>query len=147
MKVHSVRRRRSVLSALVGLALAGVVASPSVASDDRGLGTPPTESSASVVADERYVFREHATANHERVDMPDRVISGIRSDHDVTFSAAVQAVQYARSPRMSTSDFGIDRGIYRYRIYEYESRNGGTPYKTGRWNVLQVVIEWGNLVS
>jgi hypothetical protein len=44
---------------------------------------------------------------------------------------------------MSTSPYGIDRGIYQYRIYEYETVNGQL-LKTGRWVIIQSIIEWGD---
>lgn len=141
------RFRRSTLVMLVSLifALLGI-ASPAVAGDDRGLGKPPASdpnAGFQALASNSYVFREHSTANHERVDLFDDRIDKVWNLHKVNFTALVRVVEWARSPRMATSPDGVDRGIYRYRIYEYENDNG-TLRKTGRWVIIQFVIEWGD---
>lgn len=144
-------RALAVLVAAISLILAGLVASPAVAGDDRGLGTPPTPTAeqngeVQALAGDSYVFREHSTANNERVDLRDDRIDKVWNLHKVNFTALVRVVEWARSPRMSTSPAGVDRGVYRYRIYEYENDNG-TLRKTGRWVIIEFVIEWGDGIA
>lgn len=130
------------LVAAFTLVLAGPVAGPASAGDDRGLGTPPSDKQsveAQALAGDAYIFREHSTANHERVDLFDERIDKVRNDHNVRFDALVRAIEWARSPRKDTSQYGIDRGIYQYKIYEYEDGR-----KTGRWVIIQSIIEWGD---
>ncbi len=93
-----------------------------------------------------FIFREHWTANHERVDLSDNRIDHAKDDHGVNFSVLVPAVEWSRSPRCRTSDDGNDRGVYKYRIYEYEVVDGDLV-KTGRWAIIQSIIEWGDGVQ
>lgn len=111
--------------------------------DNRGLGKKPARDQIAARSSDAYVFREHSTANHERVDLREFRIDKVWNQHKVNFTALVRVVEWARSPRMRTSPDGIDRGVYRYKIYEYVSDNGGLE-KTGRWVILQTVIEWGD---
>lgn len=147
MRVGASSRALAILIAAISLIFAGLVGSPALAGDDRGLGTPTTTVSqpgqVQALAGDAYVFREHATANHERVDLRDDRIDKVWNQHKVNFTALVRVVERARSPRMATSSAGIDRGIYQCRIYEYEVVNGSLE-RTGRWVVLQTVIEWGD---
>lgn len=148
---------------LFGLALSLVLltlAGPATASDDLGLaptssdleapagdGTVPeyggSDSSdaerAAAMAGDAYIFREHPTANNERVDLFEERIEKVHDQHNVRFDALVRTVEWARSPRKATSNDGVDRGIYQYRIYEYLDGD-----KTGRWVIIQSVIEWGD---
>lgn len=148
MKLNALARPLAVLVAALCLILAGGLANPVVAGDDRGLGKPPSGDQADLAATagDAYVYREHATANHERVDLRDDRIDKVWNQHKVNFSALVRVVEWARSPRKATSSAGIDRGIYQYRIYEYEYVNGDLQ-KTGRWVILQTIIEWGDGVN
>lgn len=147
-------RPLAVLVTVLSLTLTGLFSSPVAAGDDRGLGTPPPTPSAPTVGPENsiaaagdaWVRREHSTANNEIVDLRSARIDKVRDVHGVNFSALTRVVEWARSPRMSTSPDGIDRGVYRYRIYEYATVNG-QPQMTGRWCILQTVIEWGDGVA
>lgn len=138
------RSLRTLALAAVGLMMAatpGFVSAPATASDDHGLGS---RSGSQVQAtSDSWVNRLHPTASNERVDLRDDRIDKVWNLHKVNFTALVRTVQWARSPRMSTSADGIDRGIYRYKIYEYVVVNGELE-KTGRWVILQTVIEWGD---
>lgn len=137
----------AVLMVAISLILTGLLSSPSVAGDDRGFGTPPPaaeqDGEVQALAGDSYVFREHSTADNERVDLRDDRIDKVWNQHKVNFTALVRVVEWARSPRWKTSPDGIDRGVYKYRIYEYENDNG-TLRKTGRWVIIQFVIEWGD---
>jgi hypothetical protein len=112
---------------------------PSTSGDDRGLGTPSPEPSGMSALADTYVFREHSTANHERVDIRDDRLDHVVTQHNVKFATLVRVIEWARSPRCWTSADGVDRGIYKYKIYEYV--NGE---KTGRWVIFQAIIEWGD---
>lgn len=129
----------------------GTNGSDSGVSDDRGLGTPPSKSgskneAANLAAGDAWVYRVHPTANHEKVDLRADRISKVKTQHNVNFDALVRVVQSARSPRKSTSPDGIDRGVYQYRIYEYKLVNGA-PVPTGKWVVVQAIIEWGDGIA
>lgn len=153
VKINALARPLAVFVAALSLVLAGLLANPVVAGDDRGLGTPRssdpsgnTSSDASgpaVAFGDAWVNRRHSTANNERVDLSDDRIDKVRTLHGVNFDALVRVVEWARSPRKATSPDGIDRGIYQYKIYEYEAVNGNLQ-KTGRWCILQTIIEWGD---
>lgn len=146
----AVMRSVAVLLTALSLAVTGAFIRPASAGDDRGLGTPPSsspsEQSSAAALSDAWVNRLHPTANHERVDLRDDRIDKVWNLHKVNFTALVRVVEQARSPRMSTSPSGIDRGVYRYRIYEYVYENGSLR-KTGRWTVIEFVIEWGDGVA
>lgn len=109
-----------------------------------GLTVAPAVTSGSpAVAADAWVKRKHSTANDERVDLSDARIKKVRDQHNIRFDALVRAIEWARSPRKRTSSDGNDRGIYQYRIYEYEVSNGELV-KTGRWVTIEFVIEWGD---
>jgi hypothetical protein len=146
VKITSSARLVASFVAALSLVLTGLLGNPAVAGDDRGLGAPPKDRPSAgqvAAASETWVNRMHATANNERVDLRDDRIDKVWNLHKVNFTALVRVVEWARSPRMKTSPDGIDRGVYRYRIYEYEYVNGDLQ-KTGRWVVLQTIIEWGD---
>lgn len=141
MKVNYFARLLAVFVAALSLTLTGLLVSPVVAGDDRGLGTPSTD--PSVAAGDAWVNRRHSTANNERVDLREERIDAVKNQHGVNFTVLTRVVEWARSPRKATSADGVDRGIYEYRIYEYEVVNGDLQ-KTGRWCILRTVIEWGD---
>lgn len=147
MQMNAVARSLTVLVAVLGLMLSGLVASPGFAGDDKGLGTPSpsptTGPGVSAAFGDAWVYRENHTANHERVDLRDDRIAKVQTLHGVNFSVLARVVEQARSPRMSTSRDGVDRGVYQYKIYEYEVVNGRT-IKTGNWCIVETVIEWGD---
>lgn len=146
---------RTIVSLFIAaiLPLSGALATPASASDDKGLGLPTSITvsitddgeafTSQVSSNDTWVYREHSTANHERVDLRDDRIDKVWTLHKVNFTALVRVVERARSPRKETSPHGIDRGVYEYRIYEYEYVNGN-PQKTGRWVIIKAVIEWGD---
>lgn len=149
VKVNPCARLLAVFVAALSLILAGLLTNPVVAGDDKGLGTPPSSdpssgpSDFSAAAGDAWVNRQHSTANNERVDLRDDRIDSVRNLHGVNFDVLVRTVEWARSPRKSTSSAGIDRGIYQYKIYEYRVVNGDLQ-KTGRWCIIQTIIEWGD---
>jgi hypothetical protein len=153
VKRQSLARPLAVFLATISLILTGILGSPAVAADDKGLGVPPASApsngpgSATALSGDAYVFREHAIASHERVDLREARIAKVWDQHRVSFTALVRVIGFARSPRWKTSPDGIDRGVYKYRIYEYEADSGGTLRKTGKWVVVQFVIEWGDGVA
>lgn len=148
----SIRTIASLFIAAI-LPLSGALATPASASDDKGLGLPTSITvsitddgeafTSQVSSSDTWVYREHTTANHERVDLRDDRIDKVWTLHKVNFTALTRVVEWARSPRKATGKDGIDRGIYEYRIYEYESVNGNLQ-KTGRWVIIKTVIEWGD---
>ena len=151
VKNSSLVRPIAVALAALSLTLTSLFGSPAVAGDDKGLGVPPSNSQSTgqisaAALSEPWVRRLHATANNERVDLREARIDKVWSQHKVNFTALVRVVERARSPRMETSPDGIDRGVYQYRIYEYVYENGDLQ-KTGRWVVIQFVIEWGDGIA
>ena len=143
MKLDGLARPVALFIAAVSLILSGLVGSPAAAGDDQGLGTPAAEPSGIAAAAATWIYREHSSANHERVDLPNDRIDKVKNQHNINFAALVRAIEWARSPRCSTSSDGVDRGIYKYKIYEYVRVNGDDE-KTGRWVIIQSIIEWGD---
>ncbi|TYL51501.1 hypothetical protein FXB39_09795 [Nocardioides sp. BGMRC 2183] len=141
-------RLLAILVAALSLVLTGFVAGPAVAGDDKGLGPSTSDPSGdatdyAAAAGDAWVKRMHPTANNERVDLREARIDKVWDMHKVNFTALARVVEWARSPRLGTSRHGIDRGVYKYRIYEY-IWNDGELEKTGRWVVIKFFIEWGD---
>lgn len=149
---NSLARQFAVVVATLSLLLAGLLVSPAAGAEHRLSAAAPTsdvaagQNQAYARREDPWVRRLHATANNERVDLRESRIDKVWNQHKVNFTALVRVVERARSPRKSTSPKGIDRGVYQYRIYEYVYENGDLK-KTGRWVVVQAIIEWGDGVA
>jgi hypothetical protein len=148
MKVNGPARPIALSLAAASLVLSGLAALPATAAsaasgDDRGPGATFADSSHLAQRGGTWVNRRHSTSNQERVDLPEDRIDKVRTQHNVEFATLVHAIEWARSPRCSTSADGVDRGIYRYKIYEYQRVNG-EDVRTGRWVIMQTIIEWGD---
>lgn len=100
----------------------------------------PVASSPAAAVDP-YFIRLHPTANNEEVLLRDNVHGQIEADHNITFAVLERVVSWARSPRCTNTDSG--RALYRYRLYEYETRNGNLV-RTGKWVIVTILIEWRN---
>lgn len=106
MKIRISTRAVAGFVVAVGLLSSGVVSSPASAS-------AVEEGSSSVALGATWIYREHPTANHERVDLFEDRIDKVKDQHNINFSALVRAIEWARSPRCFTSQDGNDRGVYR----------------------------------
>ena len=102
------------------------------------LGVSPIAPSPAAAVDP-YFIRLHSTANNEKVWIRDNRDEWIEDDHNITFPVLERVVSWARSPRCTNTESG--RALYRYRLYEYETRDGELV-KTGQWVIVTFLIEW-----
>ena len=85
----------------VGLILSGLVSSPVSAS--LAAAHPVAATPANSLLAVPFVYREHSTANHEKVDLEHNRTDAVKDQHNITFSVVERVVSWARSPRCYTS--------------------------------------------